>query len=283
MFSRIRRLYEQFRDSDVNDPLLETLKVLDLETKGDLSTLESGTALSDDGRIKEIVKKREQGVPIQYILNKAVFMGREFYCTNDSLIPTPETEALVHISSKIISKRQTTKGDQLVIDIGTGCGNLSVCLGLLTKDTRIIATDISEKALDVARTNIRKYGLEKRIETVCGDLFEPFNIEDYCEKVDLIISNPPYMPSGSVNKLPDEIRDHEPRIALDAGPFGVDLFVRLLHDAKKYLKPDGNLVIEIGERQERIVKRLIRKEGGYGSIGTFDHNDEVRFLLLARD
>jgi release factor glutamine methyltransferase len=198
-------------------------------------------------------------------------MGLRFDCTPDVLIPRRETELLAGVALDLIRDRPG-----LIVDVGTGCGNLAVVVALHAPDTRVLALDISRAALDVARRNVARYGLEMRIELICGDLFSPLLDRGLEGQVDLIVCNPPYIPTGSLEKMDPVIRIHEPRVALDAGPYGLDIFRRLISDAPRWLRSGGRLAFEIGAGQDRMVKRLFRGHPQFAHVDTHSDGDVVR-------
>lgn len=236
----------------------------------------------DQDKIGDIIEKRLKGMPVEYILGEAFFMGRGFYCTQSTLIPTPETAALVNEAVEILSQIENNHRHLNVIDIGTGCGNLAICIALEVENCKIFATDISHEALEVARSNIDRYGLGDRVSIHCGDLFDPLVELDIEGSIDLIVCNPPYIPSRSVNNLPSSIIDYEPRTALDAGPFGMDIIMGLIENSYRYLKKDGSLMFEVGKGQERFVNRLLKKNGGYSSTHQMMYGDDVRGFLVRK-
>jgi release factor glutamine methyltransferase len=201
-------------------------------------------------------------------------MGRTFHCSSATLIPRAETGGLVEATLAVIRQEQQTKQDLTLVEIGIGCGNIAVSLALATEHVKILASDVSSPAVDVARRNVEEFGLQERITLFSGDLFKPFEGEGFA-KVDIVVCNPPYIPTASLSKLAPEIIDFEPRLALDGGPYGIDFFVRLITEAPKILKPGGTLLFEIGERQERLVQYLFEK-GGFHEIEPILYSTRVR-------
>ena len=228
--------------------------------------------------VTNVLEQLERGVPPQYILGRAVFMGNTFYCTSDTLIPRPETGVLVQTAYDYLEekKRNGSRG-QTVIEIGTGCGNIAVSLAMLCSgDVQILASDISPAAVEVARLNVQKYQADGKVSLFCGDLYEPFR--DHQGAVDMVVCNPPYIPTTSLKKLAREIMDHEPIVALDGGPYGLGIFRRLLSGAPAFLKKEGVLVFEIGEGQEKLIERLLTTNGAYKEIGFFKYEGKVRVV-----
>jgi release factor glutamine methyltransferase len=142
-----------------------------------------------------------------------------------------------------------------------------------------LASDISAEAIALAQTNVDKFALPDRVSLFCGDLFAPVQNLGYEGKVSIVICNPPYIPTGSLDKLAPEIIDHEPVVALDAGQYGINIYRRLVTDALLFLKPGGTLTFEIGAGQEKIAMRLLQKTGGYERITpVVDKNGVIRVI-----
>jgi release factor glutamine methyltransferase len=169
-----------------------------------------------------------------------------------------------------------------VIDMGTGGGNIAVALAMNADGVSVLASDVSAAAIEVARKNIEKYSLQMRVTLFCGDLFEPLRGLGHEGAVDLVVCNPPYIPTASLEKLSPEITEHEPIAALDAGAFGIDVFKRLIDGAVDFLKPDGMLTFEMGAGQEKLVERLLTKSGRYGNIEYYEYDGKIRVVSVSR-
>lgn len=178
--------------------------------------------------------ERIEGKPTQYITKRQEFYSREFVVGPDVLIPRPETEHLVEAAIAKIQPGNT------VLDVGTGSGAIAITLALETRARVILATDLSIPALHVAATNARR--LEAAITLVACDLascFEP-------RSIDVLVSNPPYVPRTDHPALQREVRDYEPHLALFAGPTGLDIYERLIEQARTVVRPGGWLLVELG-------------------------------------
>jgi release factor glutamine methyltransferase len=151
---------------------------------------------------------------------------------------------------------------------------------LCGEDVRILASDISEAAVEVARRNVQKYQADGKVSLFCGDLYEPFAA--HLGAADMVLCNPPYIPTTSLKKMAREIIDHEPVVALDGGPFGLGIFRRLLNGAPAFLKRGGALMFEIGERQEKLIERLFAGNGAYGDISFFEYQGKVRVVAATK-
>jgi len=214
----------------------------------------------DDASYQEyltLVERRSKGEPLQYITGHQEFYGLDFDVTPDVLIPRPETELLVERVIRLV--RELRNETPLIIDLGTGSGCIAVTLALHLSGARVIATDSSGAALDVARSNAGRHGVRDRIEFAEGDLLTPLLERGLEGKVDVIASNPPYVAEDGPELLQSQVSDWEPHAALFAGGDGLDFYRRLLPEAPRYLKPDGYLSVEIGYGQLDAVLDLINR------------------------
>jgi release factor glutamine methyltransferase len=210
-------------------------------------------------RAKDLLLQRAHGIPLQYLLGTQQFWGLEFIVTPDVLIPRPETENLVEEAINLAKSFKQKHREYTILDICTGCGCIAVALSKALPHARILATDVSAKALTIARRNAKRLGVGERITFLKGDLFEP--IKKLCgEKLDMIVANPPYVASGEIQSLASEVKDYEPKIALDGGPDGLDLCKRILKRASDYLNHGGALAMEIGYRQAKPLVGWIRQQ-----------------------
>ena len=278
MFNDFLKAYDLFREYGVENPLLETLRLFDLVSKRHLSKIDVSLLREEKIDLRHVAEKKKEGVPFEYIIGMATFMGLILYCSPDTLIPRQETELLVKVTFDFIREKQQLENDLTIIDVGTGCGNIAVSLAMNSDNTNILACDISPAAIEIARKNVNKFVLQKRVSLFCGDLLSPFHNLGYEEKIDVVVCNPPYIPTGSLPKLSPEIIDHEPKVALDAGAFGIDIYRRLISDSLSVLKPKGILVFEIGIGQEKLVARLLERKAGYEDIRYFDDGAQIRVI-----
>lgn len=232
--------------------------------------------------IVNVLEQLGRGVPPQYILGRALFMGNTFYCTSDTLIPRPETSLLVRTAYNYIEEKRRNGTDaQTVIEIGTGCGNIAVSLAMLCNGgVKILASDISAAAVEVARRNIQRYKADSKVSLFCGDLYAPFTERQV--SADMVICNPPYIPTTSLKKLARQIIDHEPTVALDGGAYGLCMFRRIIDESSKVLKPGGIIMFEIGEGQERMIERLFATRESFTNIKYFTYEDRVRVVSAER-
>ena len=205
------------------------------------------------------IERRVAREPLQYILGTQEFCGLEFDVNQTVLIPRPETELLVeYVAQRIPAERRA-----IIIDVCTGSGCIAVAIARLRPRARVIATDLSNPSLDVARKNATHHGVCERITWLEGDLLEPLAEQELEGRVDVIVSNPPYISEADWATLQPEVKMFEPRSALVAGPQGTELHERLLREAGRYLSPGGALIMEIGAGQARAMRRIIEKIPGY--------------------
>jgi len=283
MFEFINQLHDAFTQAGLPDPLKETLHLVDILSGGALRALD-GRSLPDitaqNLSLDEVIVQRQEGVPLEYILQQTVFMGRPFTCTPDALIPRAETELLVRT---VLNHAAGLGAESLtIVDVGTGSGNIAVSLALELPQSRVFALDISPEAVARAQAHVMQYELQDRATVRCGDLFAPLADMGLEEAVDIVVCNPPYIPSGSLNKMAAEIVEHEPLVALDAGPYGINVFRRLVQDALRFLRPEGLLAFEFGAGQEVLVQRLLQKSGGYEQMQPVEDHTGTPRVFTAR-
>ena len=199
-------------------------------------------------QLREFVKRRAAGQPLQYITGVQDFYGREFRVTPDVLIPRPETELLVEAALEV------SNGD-FICDVGTGSGCIALTLLCGRPGARAVAVDKSAAALEIAKFNASKLSVTERAVFVISDCFDALDPSEY--QFDLIVSNPPYVSESALAGLQREVRDHEPLVALSPGGDGLSVIRRLLVDAPAFLKSNGHLLMEIGFDQGEKVRNLI--------------------------
>ncbi len=212
----------------------------------------------------ELVDERATGKPLQYITGRQEFMGISFMVSESVLIPRQDTEALVEEVIKIANEKNKTLGSLDILDLCCGGGAICVSLAYYLTKVRLVALDISKKALSIAMKNAADYKLSGKIKFIQGDMFSPLKIGAFGSgKFDMIVSNPPYIKSDVLPTLQREIFEHEPLIALDGGVDGLDFYKKIIARAPKYLKKHGLLLLEIGYDQATDIKELLSLDGRY--------------------
>ncbi len=197
---------------------------------------------------KELIQKRVAGFCAAVLVGKREFMGLPFAVNEHVLVPRPDTEAWL----ETIIERYRNLPNISLLDLGTGSGAIAVSFLAFCKEARAVAVDCSEEALAVARENGTAAGVDKRIEWRCGDFLQAVGSE---ETFDVILSNPPYIPSAEIETLAPEVR-HEPKTALDGGADGLDFYRILAKDAAAHLKEGGLLAVEVGAGEAPAVAAL---------------------------
>ena len=221
------------------------------------------------------IKRLINGEPIQHITHQQEFMKLNFFVNEDVLIPRPDTEILVEEVIKIARKINAKK----ILDMCTGSGVIAVSLAKYLDNVEITAVDISEKSLDVAKTNAKNNEIENKITFIESNLFE--NIVN--EKYDIIVSNPPYIRKDVIKTLTKEVQK-EPKIALDGGYDGLDFYRKITHQSEEYLKFNGYLCFEIGYDQKKDVIKIINDERKFtGTYSKKDLCDNDRIIVTRLD
>ncbi len=203
-------------------------------------------------RFRELLVRRRSGEPLQYIEGTTGFGPLMLHVDSRALIPRPETEHMWELAVAMLGRTEAPS----ILDLCTGSGNLAFALRTEFPGARVIATDISVAALDLARENAASLGLD--VEFIAGDLFDPV-ARSLQGTIDMIISNPPYVAAGEWNSLPIEVRDYEPTMALVAGPRGTEILERIADEAEQWLRPGGRLLCEIGETQGKECLALFAR------------------------
>ena len=226
-------------------------------------------------RLHDLVKRAGQNEPICYLVGKTEFYSLELDITPDCMIPRPETELL---AERAIEFLRTRTGKQFICDLCTGSGCVAAAIAVNFPNSRLIATDISDAALNIAAKNIEKHQLKERIKLLCGDLFDPIISGLDVEKFDLIVCNPPYVSADEFEKLGKNVKDYEPRLALFAGDDGLDIYRRIAERVDAFLKPDGALMLEAGYSQGQAVRELLEQANCFSEITIekdFSNNDRI--------
>ena len=207
-------------------------------------------------RFEALVSRRLRAEPVAYVTGTQEFWSLDFRVTPDVLIPRPESEHLVEVVLEFLASRS---GPCRVLEIGTGSGAIAVCLARECAEVEFWAADVSAPALEVARENAARHGVEGGIRWLRGDLFAP--VRELTGWFDVVVSNPPYIPSGEMAALPRDVRDWEPALALDGGIDGMDFHRKLAREGVRHLREGGMLAVEVGAEQGWDVSRFLARAG----------------------
>jgi len=266
--------------------------------------------------LRELVKRRGQREPLQHITSSTSFCGFEIAVNRHALVPRPETELLAESGWKSLTgegrhsadpnlgtatRRPSQTDFPTALDFGTGTGCIAIALAAKCPSAKIVATDISADALVLARQNAARNNVAERIQFLQGDGFDAFQSEgrvtrvpnseietkvrDSCNsslrkiEFDLIISNPPYIPSAEIAMLQPEVRDFDPRGALDGGADGLDFYRKLAAEAKPFLKPGGKIMLEFGGGQADAIRTIFEAEKWIVEAVREDYSQRERILI----
>ena len=228
---------------------------------------------------RSLIKRRISLEPLQYITGTQEFWSLDFVVDRHVLIPRPETEIVVE-QAITLAKAIEQEGNQSlqILDLGTGCGTISIALAKEMPEALIWATDISEKALCLARRNAFKHDVSDRLRFRQGDLWKPLLNEDFL--FDIVVSNPPYVTSGEYNDLSPEIRDNEPRLALDGGEDGMYYLKKIIKGAHDFMNPGGWIILEMAPGQTQQALTIIDQTGDYEKMARIkDYSGSYRVVI----
>jgi len=266
----LSRATQILRARGVTEPVLDSAVILAavLGMPRENMYIEAGKEIGPDrlSLFWGMLERRAGGEPVQYITGNREFMSLDFIVKPGVLIPRPETEFLVEKVMEISAcmAREATAG-LTIVDIGTGSGAIAVSLAVLLSPRipglRLVATDISTDALCVAQANARKHQADGIVEFVQGNLWEAADQLGLRGMIDIVASNPPYIPAGEIAGLQREVRHFEPTLALNGGEDGLSFYRRLCDEARGYLRRGGALVVEVGVGQAQCVAELIDAGG----------------------
>jgi release factor glutamine methyltransferase len=238
--------------------------------------------LSEDelSQFKTLIKRRTDGEPVAYILGTKEFWSLEFRVTSDVLIPRPETECMVAEVLSLLPEKKGTSSKH-ILELGTGSGAVILSVASERPDHVYFATDRSVKAITVAMQNAKRHELGKTVHFFSAQWFEP--LKENNQLFDMILSNPPYVPAGSIPELQPEIYKYEPVLALDGGKNGLDAIKHIVEVGYRYLRSGGNIILEIGADQKEPVYRMIKQCGQYDEITfTKDYSGHDRVVRMKK-
>ncbi|MFW6022023.1 MAG: peptide chain release factor N(5)-glutamine methyltransferase [Halanaerobiaceae bacterium] len=248
---------EYFKKHNIAEPRLDAEVLLAHVLKKDRIQLYVNFDLplqnEEIDKYRNLVRKRASRIPVAYLIGEKEFMSMNLYIERGVLIPRPETEQLVE---KVIEYcKENMIEEPNIVDVGSGSGAISVSLAHYIPGSRILAVDISDKAVEITSKNIEKYELGDRVSVIKGDLLSPLLKIDK-KNVDIVISNPPYINSEDMKTLPMEVQK-EPELALSGGKDGLEFYRKIIKQAPDVLKKSGLLALEIGYNQGDTVRELL--------------------------
>ncbi len=248
------------------------------------------TTAETDG-LRESIRRRGLREPLQHITGSTSFCGYEIGVNRNVLVPRPETEMLAELGWQFIQQRDSStgaptpaNGPARVLDFCTGSGCIAIALAAKCPQARVVATDISTEALALARENAVKNNVADRIEFRQGDGFAALeSVGDTSrQRFDLILSNPPYIPSAEIATLDPEVRDFDPGLALDGGTDGLDFYRRLATEAGPFLEPGAKIMVEFGDGQADAIKKILEEEKWIVEAVREDYSQRTRILVARR-
>lgn len=299
---KLNQIVQELKQNNIEEPNLKAKIIIahTLKIKKEQLLIQNKRKLTEEElkQINENNTKLIQGKPIQYITNSQEFMGLNFYVNEDVLIPQPDTEILVEETIKLIKKYklnnvgvdhlddpskttyQSMSNNIKILDLCTGSGCIAISIAKLMSNIvgndaispQIIATDISEKALKIAKTNAKNNNVENKIKFIKSDMFKNIN-----EKFDVILSNPPYIETNTIKTLSKEVQN-EPKLALDGGKDGLNFYRIIAKNAHKHLNKNGIIMLEIGYNQRKAVTQIFEETKKYKNIECkkdYSNNDRI--------
>lgn len=229
--------------------------------------------------LKDLVQSRLSGTPLAHLTERQNYMGLDYIVPTGHYIPRIETELLAKTAIDTVSNDFASKEKILVIDLCTGIGTVALAIAHYCPNTEVFGADLLKAAIDAANINAKHFSLDHRATFFNSNMFESFEPFSFKNKVDIMVSAPPYISSKKVKNMDREVSNHEPKEAFDAGPFGLSIFLVLISVAPEYLMINGYLIMECGLGQGEFLADRIKANERYGSVEKIcDDNGNVRVL-----
>jgi len=244
-------------------------KVLKKKREEILINLDQKICLKNVSSYNNLIQRRSQNEPVAYLVKEKEFWSKIFLVSKNTLIPRPETELMVEKLVNIYKSKSIS-----ILDIGTGSGCILISLLSELNNSKGLGIDISKHAIQIAKKNAERHGKFLNIKFLNKSLSSTFN-----QKFDLIVSNPPYIRTGDIKNLNEDIKKYEPRIALDGGNDGLDLIKKVIYKTKNILKIKGMLALEIGNEQDKKVSKILIKNNFKIEYKIEDYKNNVRCLI----
>jgi release factor glutamine methyltransferase len=278
----IQRSTEFLKNKGVDSPRLQTelllAHLLNLPRMQLYLNFERKLSETEVDKFRELIKQRGQREPLQHIVGSTSFCGLELIVNRHVLIPRHETELLAEKGWTFLNSSPSTINHQLstALDLGTGSGCLAIALAVHCPAAQLFATDISPESLEVARQNAARHNVLDRISFLQSDAFAAL---ESSRPFDLIISNPPYIPTDQIPSLQIEVRDHDPRQALDGGPDGLAFYRRIAAEGLPFLKAGGKIMLEFGDGQAQAVREIFESQKWIVEAIVEDYTQRPRILI----
>jgi release factor glutamine methyltransferase len=233
-------------------------------------------------KLHQLIEQRLNNTPLAHITKRQNFMGIELLSDKRALIPRKETELLGRRALELSNRIAKSKGRINVIDVCCGSGNLGIAIAHLNPNCIVYATDLSQEAVELTQDNIDFLNLSQRVHVKQGDLLSVFETNEFYEKIDLIICNPPYILSSKVQKMDIEIASNEPVLAFDGGMLGIKIIQKLITEAPKFLTQEGWLIFEVGVGQGNFIAQLCERSQLYQLIESVSDDSGIRRVILTQ-
>ncbi|WP_020059790.1 peptide chain release factor N(5)-glutamine methyltransferase [Bacillus sp. 123MFChir2] len=266
-------LREHGRDENAGEIVL--CHVLKMNRTGLMMNMREELMAEQERTFSDFIHKHVAGIPVQYLIGYEMFYGRSFFVNEEVLIPRPETEELVlGVLTRI--RRKFGDKDVHVADIGTGSGAISITLALENPHLHVYTVDIATESIEVARKNAKE--LEANVTFYHGDLLSPF--QETKQKLDVVVSNPPYIPEEDWRGLSSVVKEHEPKRALVGGEDGLDFYRRFMEELPKVLQEEAIVAFEVGVGQGEDVRALLQETFPHAHVAVvFDINGKDRMVF----
>lgn len=230
-------------------------------------------------QLKNLIEQRLSGHPLAYLTGRQTFMDIELICDSRALIPRKETEILGNKALEICQQIAKNKNEVKIMDVCCGSGNLGLALANKINNVTVFASDLSEEAVALTIENIDFLNIADKVKAYQSDLFRNFETEEYYNKFDLIVCNPPYISTSKVQKMDSEISDNEPILAFDGGMIGLKIIQRFIREAPQFLVKEGWIAFEVGLGQGPFIIQLCENSGLYHQVESVgDHDGNIRVI-----
>jgi release factor glutamine methyltransferase len=263
MYDSFLTAYQAFQRAQVEDPLFETLHLMDLLFNGAVRRMDFRGLDSSDVSLSRIVEERQQGHPLEYTLGRSTFMGLTLFSSPVAPIPLQEAELLAHTVLDAVDQRVAGSAPVLVVDVGTGSGHIAVSLAVYSQHTYVLATDQSQDALALAAKNVHRFGLQKRISLFCGERLLPLSGRGYENRVDIIVGGKAAGPTPAANGGARPVSSNGSLCSPGAATADLEQVRRLAVEALDFLKPGGMLALETPMGQEMAICSMLQALAGY--------------------